>query len=261
MNTAALGTWSNPPLAYVVAEITISPYYSIAEVMPLLQAKLREIYPRTLEEQELIFDGPKPSPHTVWRLMSVDQTHGVQFGMRAIALHATSYQDSGDFLRRWTEVIDAVDSQKLGMFVERVGLRYVDIIVPDDNLSPSKYLDEQLHGFTLEGAALSGSMWAAAFQFGDDVTVNFRCAAPSPRGMVLPPDYNALPLHKPRIMIEAEQCLKLGKQIGFIDTDCFKSITQVFDAKALTETFIEMQKFASRTFKASISPLAKDSWI
>ena len=37
MNTTALGTWRNPPLAYVVAEARISPYYSLAEKVSGLQ--------------------------------------------------------------------------------------------------------------------------------------------------------------------------------------------------------------------------------
>ena len=37
MNTTTLGTWRKPPLAYVVAELVISPYYSLAAKVPGLQ--------------------------------------------------------------------------------------------------------------------------------------------------------------------------------------------------------------------------------
>lgn len=259
MNTAALGTWRNPPLAYVVAELVISPYYSMREAVPSLQNRLRSAYARTVEGQEIVVDGGKPSSHPIWQLMSTDQQHGVQLGTRVISLHATSYLDSSDFLGRWAEVLDAVNSAELGAFVERAGLRYVDLIVPTGDRSPAEYLDQHLQGVTPEGAMPTGSMWAAAFQFGAD-TVNLRTAAPTPGGILLPPEFNAMPLRKPGVMLNAEERLKDGRPIGFVDTDCIRAIKQVFNASELVSAYIEMQKLTSRTFKSALSSAAKEEW-
>ena len=53
MTTTTLGTWRKPPLAYVVAELVISPYYSMAAKVPGLQDWLRSTFPKTVEGQEL----------------------------------------------------------------------------------------------------------------------------------------------------------------------------------------------------------------
>lgn len=260
MNTATLGTWRNPPLAYVVAELVISPYYTMGNAIPGLQEKLRGAYPRTLEAQELVIDGNKPSSQPLWRLLSADQMLGVQFGTRAISLHATSYLHFNDFVSRWADILDAIVATKLNAFVERAGLRYIDLIVPSDDHSPSDYLEERLKGVTPDGAISTGSMWAASFQF-DDSVVNLRAAAPTPKGLLLPPDFNALPLHKPQIMQNAEKTLKNDGVIGFIDTDCIKEIRRVVDAGELTGIYTEMQKLASRTFQTVLSSTAKEEWI
>ena len=123
MTTTALGTWRQPPLVYVVAELVISPYYSLAGKVPGLQDRLRSSFPRTLEAKELVVDGAKPTAQPLWQLMSADQRLGVQLGTRAISLHATSYLQSSDFLSRWAEVLDAIQQADLGAFVERAGLR------------------------------------------------------------------------------------------------------------------------------------------
>ena len=260
MNTAALGTWRNPPLAYVVAELVVSPYYSMGNAIPGLQDKLRNTYPRTVEAQELLIENNKPSTQPLWRLLSGDQKHGVQLGTRAVSLHATSYLHSGDFLTRWSEILDAIATAKLGAFVERVGLRYVDIIVPAEERAPADYLEERLQGVTPEGAAVTGSMWAAGFLY-DGCVVNLRTAAPAPKGLLLPPDFNALPLNKPRVMLEAEARVKDDKPIGFIDTDCVKEIQRVFSAAELVDVYTGMQKLTSRAFKAVLSPVGKEKWI
>lgn len=260
MNTTALGTWRNPPLAYVVAEARISPYYSLAEKVSGLQDQLRAAYPRTVEAAELIVEGGKPSHQPVWQLLSEKQTHGVQLGTRAISLHATSYLQSADFLERWAEVLDAVQEADLGAFVERAGLRYVDLIVPAGERSPEEYLAQQLQGITPAGARSTGSMWASAFQF-DGSQVTLRAAAPSPAGMVLPPDFNALPLAKPSVMVEAERRVKAEKSIGFIDTDCVKEVGRVFNSSELMNIYTELQKLTSRTFKAALSSVAQGEWM
>lgn len=260
MTTTALGTWRRPPLVYVVAELVISPYYSMASKIPGLQDSLRSSFPRTLEAKELVVDGPKPSAQPLWQLVSSDQKHGVQLGTRAISLHATSYAQSSDFLSRWAEVLDAIHNANLGAFVERAGLRYIDLIVPSEGRSPSDYLADGLKGIEPEGARSTGSMWAAAFQF-DGSLVNLRAAAPAPQGLLLPPDFNALPLNKPAVMREAEERLKMEQAIGFVDTDCLKEIGQVFDAGELLGVYAEMQKLVSQTFKVAISDIAKGEWV
>lgn len=260
MNTAALGTWRKPPLAYVVAELVISPYYSMGNAVPGLQDRLRSSYPRTVEAQEILIEGNKPSTQPLWRLLSGNQKHGVQLGTRAISLHATSYLHSGDFLTRWAEILDAIAAAELGAFVERAGLRYVDIIVPAEGRAPADYLEERLQGVTPEGAQATGSMWASGLLY-DGCTVNLRVAAPAPKGLLLPPDFNALPLNKPKVMLDAEARIKDDKPIGFIDTDCVKEIQRVFGAAELVDVYTGMQKLTSRTFKAVLSPAGKGEWI
>lgn len=260
MPTTTLGTWRKPPLAYVVAELVISPYYSMATKVPGLQDRLRSSFPKTVEGQELFVDGAKPSAQPIWQLISADQKHGVQLGTRSISLHATSYVNSADLLTRWADVLDAIHEADLGAFVERAGLRYVDLILPSGDRSPAEYLAQQLQGIAPDGAMQTGSLWAAAFLF-DGATVNLRAGAPAPAGMLLPPNFNAMPLHKPQVMVDCEKRVKDEKAIGFIDTDCLRDINQVFDAAQLVGIYTDMQKLTSRTFKAALSATANREWM
>ena len=260
MSTNALGTWRKPPLAYVVAEFVISPYYSMSAKIPGLQDRLRATFPKTVESQELVVDGAKPSAQPIWQLLSADQKHGVQLGIRSISLHATSYVNSADLMTRWADVLDAIHEAELRAFVERAGLRYVDLIVPTGDRSPADYLAQQLQGVTPEGATPTGSLWAAAYQF-DGATVNLRAGAPAPAGMLLPPNFNAMPLHMPQVMRDAEKRVKDEKAIGFLDTDCLREINQVFDGAQLVGIYTDMQKLTSRTFKAALSAAATKEWM
>lgn len=260
MSNAKLGKWRNPPLVYVLAELGISPYYSIGHAMPGLQDRLRAVYPRTLEAQELVVEGNNPPvPVPLWRLISADQKSGVQIGTRAISLHVTGYQDSGTFLGLWAKILSAVGDEKLNPFVERAGLRYIDLIVPSDAQTPANFLAPSLQGISPDGAATTGAMWAAGFRFESGV-VSLRTAAPAPIGMLLPPNFDPLPLDKPVVLSHAEQRLKNKQPIGFIDTDCVTQVQKVFNVSELTNTYMEMQKSTSRTFKSALSDVALEAW-
>ena len=260
MTTTALGTWNHPPLVYVVAELVISPYYSLPDKVPGLQDRLRRTFPRTVEARELVVDGTKSTAHPLWHLMSADQRLGVHLGTSAISLHATSYDKSSDFLGRWGDVLEAIQQAELGAFVVRAGLRYVDLIVPSDGKSPGDYLVDGLRGIVPEGAQCSGAMWASAFQF-DGSIVNLRAGAPSPQGMLLPPGFNALPLAKPAVLLDAEARMENNQPIGFVDTDCLRDVDRVFDANQLLGDYLAMQKLTSKTFKSALSAAALEEWM
>lgn len=262
MATTTLGTWRNPPLAYVVAELRISPHYSVGKAIRSIQDNLRHSYPRTVEAVDVTLEAEGPiAPLPLWRLLAGDQTRGAVFGTRAISLHATSYVDSRDFLRRWREILEAVKLSELDAYVERAGLRYIDLIVPTDTRPVSDYLVPDLHGLRPPtGGVVKNSMWATSFSI-DAVHVQARTAAPSGEGDLLPPNFNALPLRKPAIMVEAEKVQMGGRQTGFIDTDCGVDVQQVFDVEKIHHVFAQLHQRSSDTFKALISEHARKEWL
>jgi uncharacterized protein (TIGR04255 family) len=256
----ALGVWRNPPLAYVVAELVISPYYKLAEHVAELQEALRTEYPRTIESQTLLVEASKAADvQGVWHFLSADQNRGVLLGREVIALHATAYSDSDDFVSRWERVLLAVQSSGLKPFAIRAGLRYVDLIVPTRDNGPAAYLVESLRGVSPTGAVNMGSVWAAGFQQ-DGHQINLRIGAPSPSGVVLPPNFNALPLKKPEVMQRAEEHVKRGAPIGFIDTDCLREINEELQVTEVKDAYKAMQRQTFSVFKSALSDTAMEEW-
>lgn len=256
-----LGTWRNPPLAYVVAELRISPYYSLKEAIPRLQNALREHFPRTIEGSELVIDpSSPPAPQPVWQLISAGSERGVFVSTRSVSLHATAYADFPDFLERWTYVLSAVREAELNPFVERAGLRYVDLIVPADDRQPREYLSERLQGVPpMEGSAVQSSICGTTFSV-NGFTLQVHTAAPSPEGMLFAPNFSALPLQKPPIMLAAEERTKNKKQVGYIDTDCWLVIQKVFNAPELRGLYERLHDHISGTFTALLSNIALKEW-
>lgn len=256
----ALGVWRDPPLAYVVAELVISPHYKLAEHVSQVQEELRAEYPRTIEGQTLLVESSKATDvQGVWQFLSADQSRGVLLGREVIALHATTYTDSDDFVSRWERVLGAVQASGLKLFAIRAGLRYVDLIVPTGGNNPADYLVESLRGVNPTGAVNLGSVWAAGFQH-DGHQINLRIGAPSPNGVVLPPNFSALPLKKPDVMQRAEDHVKRGTSIGFIDTDCLREINAELQVSEVKDAYKAMQRQTFSVFKSALSDSAMREW-
>lgn len=260
MTVTTLGTWRNPPLAYVVAELVISPHYTLGSRIPDLQDRLRSRFPRTIEAPELVVGSAVPDMQPVWLLMTGDQSRCVRLSTRSISLHCTSYVDSDDFLQRWAEVLDAIEGAKVDAFVERAGLRYIDLIVPNDGRMPDEYLVEGIRGVTPVGGSVRGAIWAAEFDF-EGSTVHLRTGAPSPPGMLLPPNFVPLQLTMPPVMQAANDRVNSQRPVGFVDTDCLRAITQTFAARDLMETYRGMHRLVSKVFRTALSNLAQEEWV
>lgn len=265
MSDTILGTWRNPPLAYVVAEVRISAHYSIAQFVPAIQQLLRDIFPRTEEGIEVALaigtSNQTTVPDRVWRLTAPDNGRGVHLGTRAIALHVTRYQDFPELAIWLARALQAVQESGLNPFIERVGLRYIDYILPSDGHQLMDYLIPALRGVTPPGAGpAQTTMWAATYPF-DTFTVDARVVAPSLPGTFLPPNFSALPLAKPSTMLAAEERSQKGQPFGIIDTDCSQTVNENFDAQTIATKFAQMHKCVSETFKALISDLAVKEWV
>lgn len=270
----ALGRWDKPPLAYVVAELAIAPHYGLAAKIAALQDALRSVYPRTIEAAELLFPAaallapgisPPPgipaSPQPLWQLFTTKQTRGILINYRAIALHATTYEDSTEFQRCWSEVLTAIERAQLEPFVERAGLRYLDVIVPTPSRQPVDYLAQSLRGIDPpDGAQLQARVWGLNYTL-DDIAVQIRTATPAPLNSLLPPTLNALPLLLPRVMIEAQARVTAQQPIGWIDSDASRAVQRPFNAADIADLYKSLHQTISTTFKALLSDHAKQEWI
>jgi uncharacterized protein (TIGR04255 family) len=264
-----LGTWRNPPLVYVVAELAISAHYGLASKIPTLQSALRALYPRTSELNEILIANvaipqgiPAPlSPSTQqrWHLLDAENTRAVDVSYRSIALHATTYENSTDFLNRWTHVLAAIADSGLDLFVERAGLRYVDVIVPSEGHAAIDYLIPGLGGLQLPTSSkMQHCIWSTGFSI-DGALMQVNTAAPSPTGMILPPNLLTVPLKIPNALASAQQQAP-NQRTGWIDTDASKEIKQPFDAVALSAIYKALHGNVSQVFQALLSEHAIGEW-
>jgi uncharacterized protein (TIGR04255 family) len=140
-------------VVYVLCQIRFSPVEKMADYVPAIQEALRDHYPKFEREQ---IGGVSLSPNaqpvfvqqeTRWRFETRDSSTGYILTTNQLITHTTKYVDSDDFRARIVSAFGTLhEIAKLG-FIQRIGLRYIDLITAaaDDKLED--YVDPALMGF------------------------------------------------------------------------------------------------------------------
>lgn len=144
----ALGTWPNAPLALVLAQVRFDPEIDTEykEVAERLKAELGESFPaqKAVRQVSFVF-GPgaaresAPSENIVGRELRSDDDRRALRLQEGVMTYTTSlYEDSRHFLAEWRLMLDCLCAAG-GVKVQRLGLRYVDFIIPTAGKQPEDY--------------------------------------------------------------------------------------------------------------------------
>jgi uncharacterized protein (TIGR04255 family) len=267
--SAALGRLPNAPLAYVLAQVRFEPFLEIEKHIPALQTSLRAHYPRFRRFERVGFEvllteaAPlpqvQPMPSSVhWEFGTAANFEGVMVQPHSLVFHVTAYETYEQFGQAWLWVMRQVGAHIPELFVNRIGLRYVDFIVPNPDETPEDYVVDRLRcdpalgripcqhhqGLTLAEYRLETGFLAVRYS----------------RGMgrpTLPPDLSELSLQPSAIM---QRVVADHQPTAVLDIDRFMALSAAYDAEALAEQFGKMHEETSAVFKALTTDHARAVW-
>jgi uncharacterized protein (TIGR04255 family) len=158
-------------------------------------------------------------------------------------------------------VLACVENILPDLFVQRLGLRYVDVIVPRQNETPNDYVSEGLRGTAVEtkDAVKFSSQYVANWKLSDGA-MRFRFVN-GIREPFMPADMKEVAFEKAEIISRAAVAKKeLNVAIGALDFDRMKEHQGPMRANEISGLFSSMHDDASSVFKRSISKLAERVW-
>ncbi len=148
MSEQALGKWPNAPLALVLAQVRFDPEIDTEykEVAARLKEALGERFPAMKAVRPVTFVfGPgqapesKPNGSEVGRELRSDDNRRALRVQEGVMTYTTSlYEDSEHFLAEWRSMLDCLCAAG-GVKVQRLGLRYIDFIIPSAGEKPEDY--------------------------------------------------------------------------------------------------------------------------
>jgi uncharacterized protein (TIGR04255 family) len=265
MVKASLGRLPNAPLAYVLGAVKFGPQLTLEQDIPVLQKRLRAKYPRyqpvktvsiQLNPQE---DEPaSPSQQSKnHEFASADNRHGIILNRETLVFHATSYTTYEDFETRMMAAFREVGEVLKNLFLRRIGLRYIDVIIPDDDESPDAYVTPGLRCLPDLSSVYRqrSGLTISEFQMNEGALVVRYAASPGRFG--LPPDLQHLRLELPAIM---QRDVPKDRISGLLDFDRFFPLEALFEISLIKSRFQDLHNDLSTAFRELTTEHAKNVW-
>jgi uncharacterized protein (TIGR04255 family) len=259
---------NNAPVYFTVAQVRFNPVLNLDNYLTSIQEQMRTAHfpdfkRETIQQLVMQFapsaDGGQPlapsfSPRARCVFGDIDQTTEFILEHNALALQTVDYDTSGSFFGTFLKGMEIVHNVLNLDFIERIGLRYFDAIIPSADKPLADYLIPEVLGLSHK---LDGKL---AHSFTETVTMPSGGAQLVSRVIVqggkvgLPPEIALLAPKVKSKFTEPE-----GRH-AIIDTDAFYQKREVFSLDMIASKLSDLHAEIKKSFKATVTNFALDEW-
>lgn len=260
---------SNAPVYYALAQAQFNPVAAMTKYVDEIQDVLRRDGYTNFEPQQVThlqfpsgeqqaLSEPQLMQSTTWLISKADRSCGFILNKNSISFHTTHYDTKDQFLPELIRGLQSVHAVVGLEHISRLGLRYLDAIIPPDDVSIDRYLADGLHGVEF-GAVAKYKLNEAVFEtetaplLSKGTLVNRVHRMNAPLGY--PPDLlpnGLVPMSRFKI--------KDPKNHAIIDTDHFVEGLMPLDFDKIKQQLLALHETIRKTFKATVTAYAISVW-
>jgi len=250
---------AHAPLVYAICELRFPTILKMEGFIPDIQERLRKQYELFNKEElrgiQIMPSGPTLTQTEIrWRFDRRDKRCGYIVTQDRLVFHTTAYEHFELFLQEVTNGMEHVSAVASINLVQRMGLRYVDYIVPAPGRSLNEYVRDSLLGFE---PALDGLKAGQSTQFHRFKTSNGRLQLRLARGKhktVLPNDLMPMGLKVGREPV-------LDRDSLILDTDHFvEGQESRVDQPEIEGHLRALKEPIARIFRDAVTDFARAEW-
>ncbi len=259
--TQALGQLPKAPLIYVLAQVVFTRVPKMDDIWEDFHKSVFNVYPESeIEQFALKKAGLESSKEIRWHLLSKDKRKGLILYSNQLILHTTSYTTSQDFFANLEVALaNLIENLPNNISVSRMGLRYVDFLIPYGNLTVDSQVDEHLGMLDLDEIECKPINFERIANYhtkiGGELIIRHRQTT----GMdILPSDLF------PNIL-EPAPLLNVQKPhpddvVGILDFDHVLKTNINLNTAQIIDTFNHLQKTTSAAFRQATTKAAFNHW-
>lgn len=252
----------NPPVYLTLAQVRFNPVLKLADFLPGIQESFRRTNFPDFETQHgisiqvTIQDGkpvPQPVPQETYLFGNVEKTHMFILDSQSLTIQSTNYGQFESFSRCFLDGLNIVHKAVQLAYTERVGLRYLDRVMPQQDESLDKYLVDQVQGLTTKlGGKPVYSFTEALNEVGNAKLISRVVIQDGP--LTFPPDL------QPRNLIVEEKFTAYSGLCAILDNDGFIDVRESFSDVKIYDNLDNIHKVIGAAFKATTTPYAFTVW-
>lgn len=244
------------PLIVVLAQVRIAPVLRLADSVPEIQDQLRRNgFPRFSESQTQTVQFVGSPPPSAWQTSYLftdrNAKRAVIVAPEHISLIVTAYESFEVFANDLQGILVTVGGVLGPELVERVGLRYVDLIQPREGEDVRDWLQPSLRG--LDNLELENIRFNFELR-GSTSLGEFVFRATRPKTGLIPADLQPFALE----VTPAEPVVE-GRYV-VLDFDHFTAAPRDFDVPTLMDTTWGLHDFVDLAFRQAVTEDAFRAW-
>jgi len=259
----------NAPLYFTIAQARYNPVLSLKTYMPDIQEHMRNAgYPDFTQGVTMVFnialavsgDASQPPPPPVQHVdryvfSNMERTRGFILQPNALSFQATQYDTFELFSSEFKKGLEIVHKFVGLNFSERIGIRYLDAVVPKSGEDISMYLVPEVLGISSR-LKLNEIIHSFSETLGriDSIGQVIARTLIQNRKLGFPPDIQLDGLKLMEKFANVE-CLH-----AIIDTDGAFEGRETFDIAKIMKRLDELHNEASNSFQATITDFARSVW-
>jgi uncharacterized protein (TIGR04255 family) len=251
------------PVFYTLTHIRFNPIAQMSKYVDILQERLRRSgFPDFRAEQQIELtirqlDKPQPEiqqqPQIRWSFTNTDRTEGYILLPNALIFHTTEYDTFTEFSKKAISGLNLVHEIVELDYIESIGLRYIDAIVPIDNDALQQYLNPSLLGLSASLEGRLGHSFTETVTIVENGTLVTR-AVINDNGLALSPDLLPLQLElKPRFT-------EIVGRNAVLDNDYSLVGRATLDIIKIENQLSIAHKIITTAFNVSVTDYAREKW-
>lgn len=272
--------YANAPVYFTIGQVRHNPLLSLKTYLPAIQERMRKAgYPDFKSSQQMQFsftaitggDDSQPFQPGVQQVESytfsnLEGTHGFLMEPNALSFRCTDYETFPEFYAELERGLNILEEAVDGLaYFERLGLRYLDAVMPAEGEALQQYLAQEVWG-TSTSLDLS-----QVYQFeGQPLTYNHSFAESSAtipnigqvvsRVIVQNSDLRFPPDLLPDPLKVGERFRDLNGHHATVDVDASFSDRLKYDSTEIRDRFQHLHDLVELFFNATVTDHARKAW-
>ena len=253
---------SKSPLVLVLCQLRFAPIMAMSEYFPRIQDKLRlNGYPLAKNAiiQEAMFTaaGAASVKRERWQVQDKAASRSVVVAENFIVFQTTTYSVFEDFVRELNLAVDTLATEVKQLLIQRVGLRYVDLVRSGAGGAWTDFVQPGLQGLKsetfLEGTQNQLYQSVANTSAGTMIVRLFQ----NREGQVLPPDLGEADDLKPRL----DPAIVDNELLTILDLDHFSTHQIEYEKGWVGQQAWQLHDGLDQVFRKSlVTPRALEVW-
>jgi|SRR5271166_436858 len=257
---------NNAPVYFVIVQARFNPILALESYVPAIQDDLRRhgfpdarkgmlnTFNLTMNQP---FDGAQGqvpvSRLARYEFLNVERTSGFILDQAALSFQTTDYDVFETFSKKFLGGLEVVHNAVELSYTDRLGLRYLDAVLPEAGESLSNYLNERVLGLSeYDGGQVVHSFSETVFKVADTNVTARAVIQDGPLGF--PPDLLPHPLNLP------ERFQSFKGMHALLDTDGSVERRESLKVAAIEDQLRVIHAAIIRAFEATVTEHALKVW-